>query len=420
MKVKKWLLGFFVILLAVSLALQIDDKQSLESKKWNQEVAQWSQQPSQAFYLQLGLEAADDEDPIALGLERLKQVEIAYSGHLIHEDGSTVTFNDPLEGRRGSFELPNDFCEPYNSGCIDTIKNKTPYYAELLSKNHILLERYIKFLALNDYLITTSPNTTVIFGEYEPIIKANKLYQLQLLLNSNNLESDTLELIRLSRLKLAQSNTLMAKMVHLANIQLNLDFYNQLLNNNLIAGKTTIPGLTTEESSLDATVKFEHAFATAQTKLIAKLPEYSNFSFLKRFWHNMFFKQNMSINTDYQSKQDWLSYTKLSAKEQALPNALKITEPDISQKVRNYGGRTLMGYSLPAYKDYSLRLHNLQSKINLINWYQKHRDFELSDLKSTAAINNFATGEAYLEQEKSLLCLPTPKPGKKNHHCIAI
>lgn len=418
-RIVKWLL---IISLVVFALLQIDDNQSAESKAWIDEVHASNSKPSQAFYLQLGLMAPEGKDPIEFGRDRLKKAEEAYGDHTKIINNHPVKFDDPIIKSTLQYRLPTTFCSPDKVECIDKIHASKNEHVELLNKNRTLLSRYQKFLKLDDYRIATSPNLILYFVDYQQIINANKLMQLDILLNSNDTEGDTHKLIQGSRKKLASSNALIAKMVHLANVQLNLDFYNSLLVKRIIKGEQPLKNTSALELSIESSVKLEHAVAQQQIKLMEAYQSTGTLGFLKKIWSKTWFKSNMSTNQNLESLKAWLAFSKLPAKEQAKKDNINKVKTSQFNKYRNYGGWALSTIPVSAYKDYSLRLHNLQAKINLLNWYRENKDSDIRNinLKSMKSLNNFGDEAPYLIEKDTYLCLAVPFNHKRNHHCIRL
>ncbi len=419
-KMLKWL---FIISLVLFALLQIDDRQSQESINWNQEVQNISNSESQAFYLQLGMFAPADKDPIAFGKLRLDEAEKVYGDYLsyVENDKFPIDFQDPIANKL-NFSYPKNFCSLNENDCVKTIKATPEFYNSFVQSNQILLKRYKQYLKLKDFRVTTNPNTMLYFTDSQPLPTANKLLQLDILINSKDLEKDTVGLINATRLKLAQSNTLLSKMVHHAITQLNLDFYHQLLKAGIIKGKQPLANATKEELSLEMAIKTEHAVAADQIRLLDEGSGIGILEPLKQLWWRALLKENISINENYQVMQSWLAFANLPSEEQAELGS--VNTPDISflEKHRNYAGWGLSVVVASAYSDYSKRIHNLQAKINLINWYHQNKPESIGSINSNELIslNNFGLKAPLLDTKNSQLCLDVPQKHPKNHHCIWI
>jgi hypothetical protein len=366
---------FLFILLTVTL-LQIDD--DLDPKAQSMYAQAMESKESKAYLYLLGMQAAIDEQPEAVGKAimasiRKAEKKVIANPHLNQE----YEFVDaPNEKRLPLFVLGT--CEGDNCEYVDKLFSY-PFDLETVTvEQSVLLKRYKKFIAMRDYHTLALPLVESPFPHFQYVMAGNTLVSLEAIKKAKNgnikgAKKILLDDISSMRVQLQQADMIVAKMIYTSGISRTLDVLSMLIQKYDSRAETNIPALSIEERSLVKAMNYEYAVAHNMFKSLDKAPNLlSKDGQLPEWMVRALFKPNMTLNATFpvlrQAGQDSLLSSKAFAQKVANNQPIIKTKSNI----RNYAGTVLGKIEGPNYNQYISRLFNLDAKIHLFNKMAKH------------------------------------------------
>lgn len=263
---------------------------------------------NEAYLYLLGINAASDENPKAVGGKVLGSI---FQGEALYVlGGKQFTYmpypkNKALKLPEGAF-----FCSKNTeTACLDTlVKAELPAIEQTLQEHAILLERYQRFLEKNDY-ITLSSHLEPTNLNLNYLVKGNRLLQLKTIaLTKQGKVAEALELLNKNNLHLqnylAITDQLIHKIIYNAFLNDNIDLASLILSQQK-TGSFKIPMLSYEALNLNKVLDSEFATTFRALKFLEKdtilnLRANQDSNSLKEVGlhasFNLLYKPNMTIN----------------------------------------------------------------------------------------------------------------------------
>ena len=355
---------YILLILIPVIALTIfkgDDALSSTATKWLESIELDGQAESQSFLYLNGIMAGTDADVIQFGRDRLKllnqQQDPGILNHLIMPQEE-----DPL------------YCRFSKTDCFDyVVKNDTAWAAEL-QQHEVLLTRYRKFLSFRDYKSIVGSSLLIDYEEIEWLRYANRLALLEsLTLAVEHSPSVAIKLL------IDDINNLYQQFPIVDDFVLKLVLGNLLANNlDIIAyisdkynyhANIDLPYLTVEGRSLKKMAIREFGWGVELYRSLDGSPDlFDKNGDLPKWISNILFKLNMTINSSILPLQGMIAMSELTA-EKFAKIELDDGKDDEEQGIDFFNpiGSILNGIGRPRYHIQMARLHDLNSKISLVN-----------------------------------------------------
>lgn len=417
-----------IIVLGVVLLglLQIDDDLTPETKAWIENTQKAVATDNDAYFYFLGLMAPENADPIEVG-KTIHQKVLAQP--IPQATGEPQTDNDYFsiyQIDNGLRVQPNRICRVFNATCFNKFVNKKDDIEKLIQNNDTLLKRYHTFLDMPDYQLMHPIGNWQSMPRYQHLVEANNINLIALLAidDENQLNHQFSQLLKQTRTKLAQSGSLIEKMIYVALVNHNLEFYNLLYINKIIQKPQSFTKLSLEEKSLKNVMGYETLSGSAMSNHF----EFPWYSLIKK----AVMKKNMTLNYRYEFVKKYGEFSLLPPHQQLDTDdteKYKPAEVSLMDKYRNYSGWVLNTVADAAYDDYIFRVSDLDAKIAVLNWrLQKPHNADINqaylEQYDTAKLNPYKTGSFFIKEEsdnQKFLCVPLEQHSDpRNVRCVQL
>jgi len=419
---------FIVILLVVLLGLlQIDDNLKPDTESWIDNTQNAVNTDNDAYLYFLGLMAPKDKSPIEVG-KAIHQKVLAQP--IPQVTGESQQENDYFNAYQIDKELktqPDRICRVFNATCFQELVSNKDNAKEITHNNTTLLQRYQTLLSMPNYQLMHPIGNWRSMPYYQHLVEANNITLIALLAveDEDVLNQKYAQLLQQTRTKLAQAGSIIEKMIYVALVNHNLEFYNLLYKHHVIKNPIKLKGLTEEEKDMLHPMSYE---------LLSGIAMSNHFEFA---WYQLIskavLKKNMILNNYYETTQQYGKLSKLPPHQQVTAKTSDGTisnEVSFLDKYRNLSGWVLTQIAIPAYDDYMFRVSDLDAKISVLNWrlQQPHNakiDEAYLERHDTAKLNPYKTGSFFIKQDESnkqkFLCVPLEQHrDPRNVRCIQL
>ncbi len=313
------------------------------------------------------------------------------------------------------YESPKSdlLCERYTRSCINEIINNKPQASKFISDHAHYISRYNNFLSFKHFKQIANLRMDTPLPTYIILLKAQKLYHISLLLNSDTNEErmidSILEELTYLRIQLANIDTLLGKMLIAVLLNENIELLNyaiQTAQTLLNIDSSGISRLTPAERSIYNAMNQEHSknlkrfidYIEDPNRLSKKNSKPLTRKLMKLI---CFFvaKPNLTANTIY------FDFMKLSLEHNRLSisqyyKRIKNTSGQISHDpIRNYMSWKLLTDTLPEYKEYQMRIFDIDMKLQLIRLLIDSGSIEKMT-KNKNLLSSFDQTPAFIENDK--------------------
>ncbi|MBV35717.1 MAG: hypothetical protein CMP47_09750 [Rickettsiales bacterium] len=431
---KKASLIILTLLVLLVVLLQFDDSLKPETKAWKESTEQAIQNDNDAYFYFLGMMAPEGEDPVVVGKEIHSKVKAQpvddFDVDNVEESRKNSNYGEVYRIENGlTVDKPRTYCRAFIKHCFETLLANSSQAQELVTNNKLLKNRYRKFLEMPNYQQMHPMANWKSIPSYQYLIDANNITLISLLAleNGETLNQQFSRLISQTRQKLTQSGSILEKMIYVAIMNHNLEFYNLLYTHNQIETPLTFANLTQEEKDFEKAMSYELLSGSA-------VMDHYDFKWY-RIVARAVIKKNIMLNKQYEYAKAYSAISRLPANEQIKPETWEENLPEednFLQKYRNYSGWILHQIAQPAYDDYIYRVSDLDAKISLLNWrIQQASEAKINQpyLEShpTESFNPYQTGAFIIKADSDnpnvkRLCIERPtKIADKNHvRCIQL
>ena len=411
----KVLLGLFCLLVALCLGLQLDDDLSPEAVALIEQV-DWHS-PSEAFVYHLGMEAELGADPMVVGQEvlaEIRQLEASYATLTSFDELPSLSERDALE--LGDYRA---FCSLRDDkGCLAQLFGDPDI--PLASPEMIAAkERYLKFLDFGDYRTLTEPHYLEHFGEFSAWTKGNRLVSLEAiaLAKAGNpvLASTKLyEVLALQRRLVAQTDTLIARMVSYVLLNETIDVLAVIHREFGVPGRAIKP-LATDELSLHAVLAHEFMFARSGFDMISLDSEFNEYSAWPNWVLQIGLKPNITLNELVPHYLQAIEVSEMTPPRFDSDNHMVVNR----SRLRNYLGSKIFIEAKPDFNSYIARGFDLNVKITLFNGLINNEinDATLGGIENPYYGNEF---NATLSEDGKRVCMGGPLEDLRGFRCLAV
>ena len=226
--VTKWTIGGVFVLCVLLVAINFFDEELSPEAKALLTAPSNPYRPEENLYLALlGFEAKEDESPVQVARERVSAYEKEVAAALKDPPLGTNDLPDAAWQKRERLEFRGKvaFCEPLSKSCLAGVEAHAGEIGRLLQDNRELYRRYVRLRDSKGYHETATPTLYLLIG-YPPR-PVRQLYLANIALRTktgdrarrNATIADLLGDIRVWRLQLAGTGSLIPKMIAVANLQ---------------------------------------------------------------------------------------------------------------------------------------------------------------------------------------------------------
>lgn len=379
----------FFELIKSFLLITIDDELDPEVQSF------LSYQPKEVWkdnaYIYLWGMGAKTESPYKAGVQIVKSLDLANDNYQYKQSPFDESFLDDFQ----FYSIPKGktFCQLKNRNCFEYLLSiSESEKKEIISQNANFLSRYKKFLSYNDFKSIKNFNFDAPIPSYRLIEVGYQLSRLKFIsqLKYNGLDSKKFHIeFDLIRNKLAQTNSLIAKMVLLSicNDYIELMSLTKQKFDNMLQLNHTINQLTLEEISTYSALKNEHVSGLRLMYDVANNIEW----FLKpkerkpwtvpltKLLMHIVLKPNLTVNSQHKFVvEPMLEFSTIDAK--SFHEKIKSVKIKSTRNwIRNYLSSKLLenvnDYK-KIYLSYPARIHSFNMKIKLLNAYLKEKSFD--------------------------------------------
>lgn len=349
-----------VLLLVGGYAWLRDEPPGTQVQDWQQQV-QAATGESRAYLFLNGIDAPFDEQPEALGADRLQHYERWHAGR-------GVTDSDYSGPSVASLPLPEGrlFCRIEAPGCFDRLLEQADLGSRIAPDWFALQRRYWDFLNMDDYRTLTSVSLAEPLPRLTYVYAGQRVHDLLMLQMARDGQSDVAqgglrEELRLLRQQLVRADNLVLKMLLGRLISDNLEWQVRLYRHGLIPRPSVPEPFSAAERSLLKPMQREF-YGIAQ--MYAQLPD--SVSGREYLGLLLFFRPQMTINA---SLTPYVRAVELSQLEpHAFAAALQEPAPGPASVggMRNRAGNILLAIAGPDMRLYAGRLHDLEAKRRLL------------------------------------------------------
>ncbi|TQV82397.1 hypothetical protein FKG94_06530 [Exilibacterium tricleocarpae] len=419
---KEALSGIVVFIVLAVMLLQADDELRPEARQLLDMAS--TSEPSDAYLYLMGIFAAADEEPMAVGARIYASVRQGEQAFLNRE--AEFSYEDYPADKKLPMPDGDLLCGAWEAGCLGRLFSAKDQYAEMLQTHATVLARYKTFLALEDYRTLSSPAVvSAPLPSYRYITVANRIAIMQAISTAersgiDRAVGDLLSNTTGLRSHLRQADTLVGKSVFLLAVSENIDVLFVLMRRYGYQLDAELPLLSTAERSFELPMAIE---------LAAIYGVYTNMDGHPEFWNagdnfpgwatRIFFKPNMSINALYPVYARIAKYSLLPPV--AFASAVTEDGPvDIEQsRLRNWVGTVLNQLANSDYEKHVAKVFDVNTKIFLFN--------ELRSLDSLPAnlafiVNPYydSPNTAFYSENGRGVCLTGPLRDTRNLRCLRV
>lgn len=420
------MLHLWPLIFLVFLLFQIDDELSPGAEQWLTLAQEKYSQPqhSEAYIYLLGMMANELDAPALVGRQRYlayKQAE-----DKLNSAFDVIEYDDYPQDKRLVLPDNDEYCDLYKPECFEQLSTSA-INTERLKQHDLLQQRYLHFIALNDFQTLYKPYLNAEFPSYHAL-KIGHFFWMKQLLNQfqaaadaalmNQQAAQALEQnIKHLRLHLKQADTLIHKTIISRLLVSDLSLYEYLLKQNLIAESFQLEPLTKSELSFDMALQYEFMMAYYLSRGLDKHPQFfetndiaegedkneekTRYNPFLPYYVRAMFKPNMSINKHYAFLQKELKRYETAIENNTTPGSVMCkkpenlsvpsheqTEPEQQEQIqatgyqwgkrakfsvallsslRNLAGNILMSVGHPDFGDYFSDLQKLKAQVDKIN-----------------------------------------------------
>lgn len=360
-----WIYGAAMLGLLVALVVLW-----LRDEPLNPQAQEWlkpTEGTSQAYVFLLGLDAAADQSPAALGQQRLQAHRQWRASHGFGEP-------QPASQHSAQLALPGEaLCLISEPECLARLLGEAQVGVTLLEQHGLLLQRYQQLLALEDYRTLAAPSPDEPMPNIRMLESGNLLLAMRAVQQASQGQVDQarellLGDIRQLRLWLAQADHLVLKVGLVRLLARDLDALAVLVRAGLIGVPAAQPALTPAERSLESSLRREFALvATGLLSLPAETAASASQG-AEALAVRWLYRPQMSVNDSFAPYRQVAADSQLAAP--AFLRQLRLRpEPEQSRwrQLRNPVGSVLLGVAMPDFHRYLARLHDLDAKLALFN-----------------------------------------------------
>ncbi len=402
-------LVFVVAVTALFFYLRVDDELSPLVERWTTLYQQTQQRPQSAAYLYLmGMMAAPEDDVLELG----KKWYLEYK--------KTGNKNDAFDfyDKEKKLSLPDKsevlFCDMKQPFCLNDIINNEALWAAELSKNSILLSRYNAYLEFEDFRSMTEATGFESYPNYAYIITGHRLKLIEALtIAKHNFHADAINLlkqdIRLLKHQIDVADTLVHKMVFAKLLSHDLDVITRIALDSGYRVELDI-ALLNQEIDMKAVMIREFMAIHKHFLDLSGAEEFTNDVMLNHFG-DLLYKPNMTINSAIYPLFVAVRNSELGAEE--FIRAIEAEDtPAQGSKWKNYMGHTLALLDSFDFNKYSARLHDINCKIALVNYFISGSEGSL--------VNPYYPKEIVVTKMQGQVCLGGPLDDAMQARCIMV
>lgn len=408
------LLASLPVLLVVSgYAWMRDEPLSVDAQTWL-EQAQVDAGPSRAYVFLNGLDADPGQSPEALGAERLQAYRTWRSSHGPLDEG----FAEPLVPTLALANGPL-FCAIEKDGCLSTLLSGVSGWVET-DEQRLLRERYWQFLQLDDYRNLLEDSIMAPLPPYHYLVNGQQLLALQLLKAAQAGEGEQVrgrldEELQLLRGQMRRADTLIAKMIMVRMVERNMRWQAVLYRQGLMPAPSSVPAFDQAERSLLRPLQYEFR-SVAQ---MFKSQPSSNLDWKERLLMWWGLRPQMSINASLSFYQPLAELSQLPPAEFA-PKVQQLPEPQWRKSRRNPVGNVLLGMAIPDFRDYAVRVQDLEAQRRLLQGMSQLPQGVPSAEQLHAFDNPYYPGQPALLDERDRLCFAGPLPVRDGARCLPL
>lgn len=403
-----------VVLLVVIIALQFDEDLSPTAERWiDVQEGRLLTQSDGYFYL-LGIVASEEEDVLTTGKNLFSSYQLAEAQG--DDRSAPVEYDLYPEAKKLPLPLKDNalFCDLKEDGCLDNILKNADQWQEALDKHRALLIRYQTYIDYLEYTTLSTPSVSELYPEYQYLKYGHRLKLLQILsLKYEGKTQDALDLLLGDLYKLRQqlkvADNFLHKMffVHFISDDLNLILAMSPIF--IPSGSLKIPSLNAAEMDVESSIIREFYMGYSLYKSLDRHPEILEEGGYLPGWIGLaLFKPNMTINDDLPRRQRIIDLGRLSAKDFSLAVKEPVTMDKEINPV-NYIGSVLNNIASPDYSYYIARLHDLNSKIAIVNYLLNDRVGGL--------VNPYYPDQTLDLVKTGRICLEGPLKDERNLRC---
>jgi hypothetical protein len=367
---KKPVLIAILIIIALSVANLFDEGLSDEAQALIERVDY--QAESRAFIYLLGIGAAPNDDPMAVGESLLNEYRVLEA---LEENEGYGEIEYPRASRYLPLPEGELFCASSEEGCLTGLFN-IAYDMEALEKKYsVLIARVNKQQAFGEFHTMTRPSINEPFPEYRYISRATRIWSLKAIsLYRKGREGQALELLfgklEVARKNLALQDQFPGKLAYAESISELLDVASIILDGKVgTIYVDLMPRLSLTEKGFDQVSAREFVMAYNTFLNVYQNRENSGMKNIPwTLFRRMFYKPNMTANAA-EPNYSWMDrISKMSPKEFAQ-EVERGEKPETStSRIRNYVGHAMLGVEAPKWgKYYVVRLMDLDTKIEMFN-----------------------------------------------------
>jgi hypothetical protein len=402
--VKILLFVLFALLTILGLLL-IDDNLSDDSKSLLEKTKITSDDTGY-FYL-MGIMAAEDEDPVEVGKKIYASIKLAETKHSANSL-TPLDFETYPDDKRLALPSGDFFCQYREANCFQNIINNIGSFNR--HQHQVLTKRYLTYIQLPDHNQLTTPDGNEPLPPYQYLTAGSRAFLLSTFQEAQINPTHTLttlnkHIVQL-RIKLANANNLVEKMVYVSLISQSIDVMFAISKNNNHTQDLSTNPLTQHEMDLGEALKREFLWQASLYKNLNGNPHiFSETTKVPSLFTKIIFKENMTINLAAADFSAAIERSQLTAFEFGLLSQISKAEkdaPEIFFSPRNIVGSRLNAIAAPDYNNYIIRLHELNNKMLLFNSIVANKG-ELVDL-----INPYYQLSEKPEIKNGRLCLKSP------------
>jgi hypothetical protein len=406
--------GILVLtLLAGGSAWLQDEPLSADAQAWL-EQAQVDKRQSRAYVFLNGLDAAPGQAPEALGAERLQAYRSWRSSHGPMDEG----FTEPVVA---TLALPQGplFCAIEKEDCLTTLLSGVSGWVET-DEQRLLRERYWQFLQLDDYRTLLEASIVAPLPPHRYLVSGQQLLTLQLLKAAKAGEGEQVrarldEELHLLRGQLRRADTLIAKMIMARMVERNMRWQAVLYRQGLMPAPSSVPAFDEAERSL--LKPLQHEFQ-GMALLFEALPKAENSlgEWLMLRWG---LRPQMSINAGVTFYQPMAELSQLPPAEFAR-EVQQLPDPQWQKSRRNPVGNVLLGIAIQDFRDYALRVQDLEALRRLLQGLAQLPEGSPSAEQLRAFDNPYYPGQPAQLDERGQLCFAGPLREGDGARCLPL
>ena len=390
-----------------------DEPFSADAQIWL-EQSQVDKRQSRAYVYLNGLDAAARQAPEALGAERLQAYHTWRSSHGPMDEG----FTEPQVATLALAQGPL-FCAIEKEGCLNTLLSGVSGWVET-DEQRLLRERYWQFLQLDDYRNLLEASIIAPFPPYRYLVNGQQLLTLQLLKAAQAGEGEQVRArlddeLYLLRGQMRRADTLIAKMIMALMVGRNMRWQAVLYRQGLMPTPSSVPAFDEAERSMLRPLQYE--FRSVALMLKNQPSSSQNWKEHLFVWWGL--RPQMSINASLSFYQPLAELSRLPPAEFAQ-EIRRLPNPHWQKSQRNPVGNVLLGVVIPDFRDYAVRVQDLEALRRLLQGVsQLHQSAPIGEQLRTFD-NPYFPGQPARIDERGWLCFAGPLPERDDERCLPL